>query len=100
MDTENRLDSKIEATEPSQTVKAARRQFLRRSLVTGVGATAVAAASNLSFNIRTAKAQTATWRIQTSWPGGNRRVCQMASDNRYPLAGRADFCPADDLVAV
>nr|WP_089939141.1 TRAP transporter substrate-binding protein DctP [Candidatus Entotheonella palauensis] len=39
-------------------------------MTTGLGVTAVAAASNLSFNIRTAKAETTTWRIQTSWPGG------------------------------
>jgi TRAP-type mannitol/chloroaromatic compound transport system substrate-binding protein len=47
-----------------------RRNFLKRTMSAGAGAAAVAAASNLGFNIRTAKAETTTWRIQTSWPGG------------------------------
>lgn len=51
-------------------LKTNRRRFLQRTMTTGIGVTAVAAASNLSFNIRTAKAATTTWRIQTSWPGG------------------------------
>ncbi|ETX03562.1 MAG: ABC transporter substrate-binding protein [Candidatus Entotheonella gemina] len=53
-----------------QKLKTKRRSFLQRTMTTGLGVTAVAAASNLSFNIRTAKAETTTWRIQTSWPGG------------------------------
>ncbi len=44
-----------------------RRKFLK-STAAGVGAAAVAAP--MLFNIRTAKAATKTWRIQTSWPGG------------------------------
>ncbi len=47
-----------------------RRKFLKGTVTAGVGTVAVAAATNLGFNIRTAKAATTTWRIQTSWPGG------------------------------
>src|SRR6056297_1695202 len=43
-----------------------RRKFLKNSALT-----AGAAAAGVSlFNIKTAKAQTTTWKIQTSWPGG------------------------------
>lgn len=42
-----------------------RRSFMRTA---AVGATAAAGVS--MFNIKTAKAATTTWRIQTSWPGG------------------------------
>ncbi|MGQ4807305.1 Lactate-binding periplasmic protein [Candidatus Entotheonellaceae bacterium PAL068K] len=50
--------------------KIDRRHFLKRTMAAGVGTAAAAAASNFAFNIRTAKAATTTWRIQTSWPGG------------------------------
>ncbi len=46
-----------------------RRKFLKGSVAAGVGA-ATLAASTFGFNIRTAKADTTTWKIQTSWPGG------------------------------
>ncbi|MEE8434620.1 MAG: TRAP transporter substrate-binding protein DctP [bacterium] len=46
-----------------------RRKFLRGAAVAG-GAAGLVASSNLGFNIRTAKANGTTWRIQTSWPGG------------------------------
>ncbi len=68
MENEKNRDAKMDATQPSP--KTDCRQFLRRSLVRDAGITAVSAASHLSFNIRTAKAETRTWRIQTSWPGG------------------------------
>jgi len=44
-----------------------RRKFLKNTAA-GFGAAAVAAP--MLFNIRTAKAATTTWRIQTSWSGG------------------------------
>jgi TRAP-type mannitol/chloroaromatic compound transport system substrate-binding protein len=44
-----------------------RRKFLKKSIAASVGA---AVAAPAIFNIRTAKASTTTWRIQTSWPGG------------------------------
>ncbi len=43
-----------------------RRKFLKKAAVVGAGAVA----APTLFNIRTAKAKTTTWRIQTSWPGG------------------------------
>ena len=46
-----------------------RRKFLKGALVAG-GAAALVAKSDLGFNIGTAKGQTTTWKIQTSWPGG------------------------------
>lgn len=61
----------------SETVKSSKKapeQIDRRSALKRValGGAAVAAASTgvSMFNIRTAKAETTTWRIQTSWPGG------------------------------
>jgi TRAP-type mannitol/chloroaromatic compound transport system substrate-binding protein len=47
-------------------LKTDRRKFLKGAIAAGVGAAAVPTL----FNIRTAKAATTTWRIQTSWPGG------------------------------
>ena len=44
-----------------------RRVFLKTAAATGG---VLAASSTIGFNIRTAKAQTTTWRVQTSWPGG------------------------------
>lgn len=46
--------------------KTTRRKFLKSAVAAGVGAAVVPTL----FNIRTAKAATTTWRIQTSWPGG------------------------------
>lgn len=51
-----------------QDMSSNRRAFLKQSMATGVGTAAVAA--TLGFNIRTARAETTTWRVQTSWPGG------------------------------
>ena len=49
-------------------VVEARRSFLRKA---ALASTAVAATgAGLGFNIGTAKGQTKTWKIQTSWPGG------------------------------
>jgi len=48
------------------TQKLSRRNFIKKTAVAG----AAAAAAPAIFNIRTAKAKGATWRIQTSWPGG------------------------------
>ncbi len=50
----------------SKLKKTSRRKFLKHTAA--VGAAAVAAP--MLFNIRTAKAKTTTWNIQTSWPGG------------------------------
>jgi TRAP-type mannitol/chloroaromatic compound transport system substrate-binding protein len=47
--------------------KTTRRKFLKGTMAAGVAA---AATAPTLFNIRTAKAETTTWRIQTSWPGG------------------------------
>ncbi len=46
--------------------KTTRRNFLKSAAAVGVGA----AAAPVLFNIKTAKAATTTWNIQTSWPGG------------------------------
>ncbi len=46
--------------------KTTRRKFLK----TAVAVSAGAAVAPTLFNIKTAKAATTTWRIQTSWPGG------------------------------
>jgi len=55
---------KIGKTQNSK--KTTRRKFLKTAVAAGVGAAAIPTL----FNIRTAKAATTTWRIQTSWPGG------------------------------
>jgi TRAP-type mannitol/chloroaromatic compound transport system substrate-binding protein len=52
--------------EESKDTKTNRRSFLKGTVAAGVGA----AVAPTLFNIRTAKAATTTWRIQTSWPGG------------------------------
>lgn len=49
-----------------KSTKTTRRNFLKSAAAVGVGA----AAAPMLFNIKTAKAATTTWRIQTSWPGG------------------------------
>jgi TRAP-type mannitol/chloroaromatic compound transport system substrate-binding protein len=46
--------------------KTTRRKFLKKTAVAGAAALTAPAL----FNIRTAKAKTTTWRIQTSWSGG------------------------------
>jgi len=51
--------------------KATRRKFLKGAAVTGGFAGLLAASDKLGAPfIGTAKGQTTTWRIQTSWPGG------------------------------
>jgi TRAP-type mannitol/chloroaromatic compound transport system substrate-binding protein len=58
---------KTQKIDKKQKVKqTTRRKFLKSAVVAGAGA----AAAPMLFNIRTAKAKTTTWRIQTSWPGG------------------------------
>ncbi|MGD2269071.1 MAG: TRAP transporter substrate-binding protein DctP [Desulfobacterales bacterium] len=59
-DTTKRIDGKQEVK------KTTRRNFLKKAAAVGAGA----AVAPTLFNIRTAKAKTTTWRIQTSWPGG------------------------------
>jgi TRAP-type mannitol/chloroaromatic compound transport system substrate-binding protein len=59
-DTTQRIDGKQEVK------KTTRRNFLKKTAIVGAGA----AFAPTLFNIRTAKAKTTTWRIQTSWPGG------------------------------
>ena len=57
----------MKETNQEQSVKqATRRKFLKGAVAVGAGA----AVAPQIFNIRTAKAQTTTWRVQTSWPGG------------------------------
>jgi len=46
--------------------KTTRRKFLKKAVVVSAGAVV----APTLFNIRTAKAKTTTWNIQTSWPGG------------------------------
>ena len=46
--------------------KTSRRKFLKKAAVVAAGAVV----APTLFNIRTAKAKTTTWNIQTSWPGG------------------------------
>ena len=65
-------------TKDNETVKtmAAAREFSRRTLLAGAAASGGVAAVAVGSSqlgapwIGTAKAQTTTWRIQTSWPGG------------------------------
>ena len=58
---------KTQKVEKKQKVKeTTRRKFLKKTVVAGAAAVTAPAI----FNIRTAKAKTTTWRIQTSWPGG------------------------------
>ena len=54
------------ANQKPEAQPTSRRKFLKNSALT-----AGAAAAGVSlFNIKTAKAQTTTWKVQTSWPGG------------------------------
>jgi len=58
-------------TDTRDTTDSARRRFLRRAAGVAGAAGAIAAADTLGFPyIGTAKAQTTTWKVQTSWPGG------------------------------
>jgi len=58
---------KIQKVDKKQKVKkTTRRKFLKKAAVVSAGAVV----APTLFNIRTAKAKTATWNIQTSWPGG------------------------------
>jgi TRAP-type mannitol/chloroaromatic compound transport system substrate-binding protein len=58
---------KISSKKPLDVVED-RRKLLKNI---AIGGTAAVAGTGLSmFNIKTAKAETKTWRIQTSWPGG------------------------------
>ena len=59
-DTTQKVDKKQKVT------KTTRRKFLKKAAAVSAGAVV----APTLFNIRTAKAQTTTWRIQTSWPGG------------------------------
>lgn len=55
----------------SSGTESTRRRFLRAAVGTAGAAGALAAADSIGFPyIGTAKAQTATWKVQTSWPGG------------------------------
>lgn len=47
----------------------ARRNFIKGAAIAG-GAAGLLATQNLGFNIRTAKARTTTWKIQTAWAAG------------------------------
>jgi hypothetical protein len=58
-------DKTQKADKKQKIKKTTRRKFLKTAVVAGAGA----AAAPMLFNIRTAKAKTTTWRIQTSWPG-------------------------------
>jgi TRAP-type mannitol/chloroaromatic compound transport system substrate-binding protein len=46
-----------------------RRNLLKGAAIAG-GAAGLLASQNLGFNIRTAKAQTTTWKVQTAWAAG------------------------------
>ena len=59
-DMTQKIDKKQKVT------KTTRRKFLKKAAVVSAGAVI----APTLFNIRTAKAKTTTWRIQTSWPGG------------------------------
>ncbi len=52
-------------------VATPRRRFLKAAVATGAAAAALAVADKLGAPyVGTAKAETTTWKIQTSWPGG------------------------------
>ena len=59
------MSEKRSYREAIEGVVEARRSFLKGAAVATAGV-----AAGTTFNIRTAKAQTTTWRVQTSWPGG------------------------------
>ena len=61
------MSSEKNGTANSMPKGTSRRVFLKTAVATGG---MLAASSTIGFNIRTAKAQTTTWRVQTSWPGG------------------------------
>ncbi len=60
---------KTEARNQNNRQAVGRRKFIKGAIAAG-GAAGLVASGNLGFNIRTAKAATKTWKIQTSWPGG------------------------------
>lgn len=62
------MTDKIKKRQNVEGVIESRRAFLRN--VAKGGTVAAAAATVPLFNINTAKGQTKTWKIQTSWPGG------------------------------
>jgi TRAP-type mannitol/chloroaromatic compound transport system substrate-binding protein len=61
---EKRKENKASQEKTAQLTS--RRKFLKTSALTA----GAAAAGVTLFNIKTAKAKTTTWKIQTSWPGG------------------------------
>ena len=63
--------AKLARRESVEGVTSARRHFLKATLAAGGAATVLGVADKIGAPfIGTAKAQTATWKIQTSWPGG------------------------------
>ena len=60
---------KTDAKNQNNRQAVGRRKFIKGAIAAG-GAAGLVASGNLGFNIRTAKAATKTWKIQTSWPGG------------------------------
>jgi TRAP-type mannitol/chloroaromatic compound transport system substrate-binding protein len=59
-------DKTQKVAKKKKVTKTTRRKFLKKAAVVSAGAVV----APTLFNIRTAKAQTTSWRIQTSWPGG------------------------------
>lgn len=63
--------AKLARRESVEGVTDSRRHFLKATLAAGGAATVFGVADKMGAPfIRTAKAQTVTWKIQTSWPGG------------------------------
>jgi TRAP-type mannitol/chloroaromatic compound transport system substrate-binding protein len=63
--------AKLARRESVEGVTSARRHFLKATLAAGGAATVLGVADKIGAPfIGTAKAQTVTWKIQTSWPGG------------------------------
>ena len=60
---------KTDAKNQNNRQTVGRRKFIKGAIAAG-GAAGLVASGDLGFNIRTAKAATKTWKIQTSWPGG------------------------------
>ncbi|SLN54973.1 TRAP transporter substrate-binding protein DctP [Oceanibacterium hippocampi] len=68
---ERTSSSKGRYREAVEGVSSGRRKFLKATTIAGGAALALGAGEKLGAPfIRTAKAATTTWRIQTSWPGG------------------------------
>ena len=65
------LSRKIASTEVKMPTRTGRRKFLKGTVGAAGAVAALAASGKIGAPyVRTPKAETTTWKVQTSWPGG------------------------------